>query len=188
MQVLSTQSRGYDTTAINSIAAKYGLDKVFTCTTARDKSAFVGYERNVQSDDGTDIGKAIGFDCVAIDRLAYQKIGLPEEAFYFASAYQIADVNLLEINNHVAGSAMLLNGTLGEIWRDKKYYDHNRRHWLNDELFPQRPVTTWDGRSTVTGGDRVAAFSFHRRPKPRRYLPHWLLGGNESVARWRRLR
>lgn len=135
MQVFSTQSRGYDTTAINSIAVKHGIDKVFTCTSARDKSAFVGHERNLQSDDGTKIGRALGFDCIAIDRLAYQKTGLPEEPLYFAGAYQIADVNLLEINQHVASSAVLLNGTLGEIWRAKEYYDHNRQHWINDELF-----------------------------------------------------
>lgn len=134
MQVFSTQSRGYDTTAINSIAVKHGIDKVFTCTTARDKSAFVGHERELKSDDGTDIGKALGFDCIAIDRLAYQLTGLPEEALYFAGAHQIADVNLLEINGHVASTAVLLNGTLGEIWRAKEYYDPYRLHWVNDEL------------------------------------------------------
>lgn len=134
MAVFSTQSRGYDTTAINSIAVKHGIDKVFTCTTARDKSAFVGHERELQSDDGTDIGKALGFDCIPIDRLAYQKTGLPEEALYFAGAYQIADVNLLEINSHVTSTAVLVNGTLGEIWRAKEYYDPYHLHWINDEL------------------------------------------------------
>ena len=134
MQIFSTQSRGYDTTAINSIAIKHGLDKVFTCTSARDKFAFVGHERNLQSDDGTEIGKAIGFDCIQIDRLAYQKTGLPEEALYFAGAYQIADVNLLEINQYVTGTAVLINGSMGEIWRAKEYYDPYRLHWNSDEL------------------------------------------------------
>jgi hypothetical protein len=132
--IFSTQSRGYDTTAVNAIAAKHGLDKVFTCTTARDRTAFVDHERDTGNDDGTQIGNALGFECIAIDRLAFARAALPEEILYYASSYLPQDLNLLEINGHVDGVAVLLSGTFGEIWRGREYYEPHHLDAVSDEL------------------------------------------------------
>jgi hypothetical protein len=134
LQIFSTQSRGYDTTAVNAIAAKRGLDKVFTCTTARDKGAFVDREKETGNDDGREIGKALGFECVPIDRLGYRKQALPEEILYYAGSYLPQDLNLVEINRHVDGVAVLLSGTFGEVWRGREYYDPHRMHVVSHEL------------------------------------------------------
>ncbi|MDQ3259934.1 MAG: hypothetical protein M3Q00_03960 [Pseudomonadota bacterium] len=195
MQVFSTQSSGYDTTAVNSIAAKHGIDKVFTCTTARDKFAFVGRERDMKSDDGSEIGKALGFDCIPIDRLAYQKTGLPDEVLYFAGAYHIADVNLLEINGHVTGAAMLLNGTLGEIWRGKEYYEPHRTHWTNDELIRCDLSQHGMGEVRLQAGIVSLPFPFiGARSRPDIYriacsaeMNHWRVGGGYDKAIARRI-
>jgi hypothetical protein len=133
LAIYSTQSRGYDTTAVNAIAARHGFDKVFTCTRARDKSAFTGFEREAPDDDGTAIGRALGFDCIAIDRLDYQTDRSWDEALYYAGAHSIHDVNLVGLNRHVDRPGILLSGTFGEIWRGPEYYEH-ARHAVGPDL------------------------------------------------------
>src|SRR5262245_27663646 len=64
IDVFSTQSRGYDTTAINALASRYGIDKVFTCP--QSKSADPASERRDRhqlNDDGSEICKVLGLDC-----------------------------------------------------------------------------------------------------------------------------
>ncbi len=132
--IFSTQSRGYDTTAVNSIASKYGIDKAFTCTKSRDKNAFYKNERSGQDDDdGTDIAKVLGFPCVPIDRLCFVK-DLENEELYYASHYKLADVNLLEVTRHVNEVAILLTGVRGEIWYGKEYYAAGYKSAGSDEL------------------------------------------------------
>ncbi len=122
LQIFSTQSRGYDTTAVNAIAAKHGIDKVFTCTLSRDKNAFVDAERAGQlSDDGTLIGKSLGFECVPMDRVSFRR-HFPDEELHYAGHHDCSDVNLREIHDHVGEAAVLLTGVRGEVWYGREFY------------------------------------------------------------------
>lgn len=136
IKIFSTQSKGYDTTASNAIAAKYGIDKVFTCPSARDKGAFFTSERESGGDDdGTEIGRIFGFDCIPIDRLSFEQ-GFADEEFYYCGSYDIQDVNLDEVNEHVAEVAVLITGILGEIWYGAEHFGPGAYYdgFVNDEL------------------------------------------------------
>lgn len=110
MEIFSTQSRGYDTTAVNAIGARYGIDKVFTVTKGKGVGYFVENDARVQvNDDGTDICKALGLKCVAIDRRAFER-GFEHEYLYFAAIDGSQDANLMEINGFVSGVSVLLTG------------------------------------------------------------------------------
>jgi hypothetical protein len=134
LAIYSTQSRGYDTTAANAIAARYRFDKVFTCTRARDKAAFVEFEREAPDDDGTEIGRTLGFECIALDRLAYKTDRSWDEALYYVGAHSIHDLNLVGMNRHIDRIGVLLSGTFGEIWRGREYYESHLMHAVGPDL------------------------------------------------------
>jgi hypothetical protein len=123
VEILSTQSRGYDTTAVNAIASRHGIARVFTSRASKSRDPF-GEHRNrgFQNDDGSEICRALGLECVPIDRRFYERSGFPDEHLYYASQPGNQDANLLEINTHVRQVSVLLTGVLGEIWRDAAYY------------------------------------------------------------------
>lgn len=135
MAIFSTQSSGYDTTAVNAVAVKRGLDKVFTSVRGRDKAAFTTFERQEPDDDGSPIGRALGFACIPIDRLAYKRNTRWDEALYYAGAHSIHDANLMDINDHVRGVAVLLTGTMGEVWRGREYYDPDHVDAIGPQLW-----------------------------------------------------
>ncbi|MEM7223374.1 MAG: hypothetical protein AAF495_10370 [Pseudomonadota bacterium] len=116
LELFSTQSRGYETTAVNAIAAGGGIDQVFTCPDARDKASYLGRERAGQpSDDGSEICQRLGLPCTKIDRLSFLK-GFPEETLFFAGYYRGMDVNLREIGQHVSSVAVMITGAAGDMW------------------------------------------------------------------------
>lgn len=122
LELVSTQSRGYDTTAVNALVSEFGIDKVFTCSSSRDKQAFVNAERKGQlSDDGTLIGNALGFQCTPIDRLSFRSF-FPDEELFYAGHYNAQDVNLREISHHLDGVSVLLTGVRGEVWYGNEFY------------------------------------------------------------------
>jgi hypothetical protein len=123
VDILSTQSRGYDSTAVNALASRYGIDRVFTSPNSKSVDAF-GEERNAgfQNDDGSDICRTLGLACVPIDRRYYEKSGFPDEYLYYASQPGNQDANLLEINSHISRVSVLLTGVLGELWYDAAFY------------------------------------------------------------------
>ena len=123
MPVFSTQSRGYDTTAVNSIASAYGIDKVFTCVQAKGNYPFANRDRRSQrNDDGTNIARQLGLDCIPIDRRRFER-DFRLEYLYYAAQNTSQDANLLDINDHVTRPTILLTGVLGEIWypRESSY-------------------------------------------------------------------
>ncbi|MGI9305045.1 MAG: hypothetical protein ACR2RB_20420 [Gammaproteobacteria bacterium] len=119
-QILSTQSRGFDSTAVNSIAAQHGVDKVFTIRDARFKTRYDTEENSelTSLDDGTPICAQLDLPSVTIDRRAFTKISFCEE-IYYAAYPKLQDVNLHEIQEHITDVAILLTGQMGEVWRKK---------------------------------------------------------------------
>ena len=115
LEIWSTQSRGYDSTAINAMASVYGLDKVFTVTRAKSKFHLVhNDEGKLPDDDGTEICEALGLKCIPINRRAFTE-SFDEEYLYYCARHHNQDVNLKEIRRHITGVGVLLTGVHGEI-------------------------------------------------------------------------
>jgi hypothetical protein len=125
MAIFSTQSRGYDTTATNAIARDFGIDRVFTITKGKGAGRFADRDRRAQvDDDGTEVARILGLECVPIERRAFE-VDFTDEYLYYATLHCNQDANFKEINKYVDRVAILLTGTLGEIWYTwRSYYQH----------------------------------------------------------------
>jgi hypothetical protein len=120
--VFSTQSTGYDTTAVNAVASRYGVDSVFTVPQSKGRGrAADGDARSQDNDDGSEIARQLGLTCTRIDRRLFERDFRYEDLFY-ACLYKPGDANLLGIFEHVIGPTALLTGALGEIWYPRENY------------------------------------------------------------------
>lgn len=122
LQITSTQSKGYDSTAANAIAVEHGLDAVFSIARSKGHGKFADQDEAYGVDDsGEQIGQALGFDCTFVDRRALE--GQPEsEHLYYASLHASEDTNMAGINPHIKAPALLLSGCMGEITAPWDYY------------------------------------------------------------------
>jgi len=100
MAVCSTQSRGYDTTAMNAIAAPHGLDKVFTMDSP--------------DDDGAAICQRLGVPCIQLNRTAFAA-EFQDEYLYYCALHHTQDVNLKDMRQHMPGVTLLLTGINGDV-------------------------------------------------------------------------
>lgn len=125
MEIFSTQSRGYDSTAVNAIARNYGIEKVFTVTTGKAKGYFVQDGRDLEpDDDGTAICEHFGLNSIPLLRHNIKNID-DNEYLVFSTLHESGDLNLLEITTQIDRPTILLTGCLGEIWYTEDYYaDH----------------------------------------------------------------
>jgi hypothetical protein len=115
LEIWSTQSRGYDSTAINGMASAYGVDKVFTVTRAKSKFHLAhNDEGKLPDDDGTEIGKALGLKCIPINRREFTET-FDEEYLYYCARHHNQDINLEGIKRHITKVGVLLTGVHGEI-------------------------------------------------------------------------
>src|SRR5262249_10330785 len=116
IQVFSTQSKGYDSTASNAIAAKFGIDKVFTITKGKSPKHFATRDQNTQvDDDGKAICDSLGLNSVPIDRRSFTR-EFEQEYLYYAVLDNNQDANFNEIMKYVSDVSVILTGTLGEMW------------------------------------------------------------------------
>lgn len=151
MQVFSTQSKGYDSTAVNALAAPYGINKVFTSPQSKERRSFyLGKHVDQPSDDGTPICESLGLTCIPIDRLQFQK-GLAHEQYYWSGLDNNPDLNLLHIHAHIERPTLLLTGNLGEIWYTSEAIGSARLPTFNDELI------RWDQAGHGLGEVRLTA-------------------------------
>lgn len=151
MQVFSTQSKGYDSTAVNALAAPYGVDKVFTSPQSKERRSFyLGKHVDQPSDDGTPICESLGLACIPIDRLQFQK-GLAHEQYYWSGLDNNPDLNLLHIHAYIEKPTLLLTGNLGEIWYTSEAIGKARLPTFNDELI------RWDQAGHGLGEVRLVA-------------------------------
>ncbi|MGC2049360.1 MAG: hypothetical protein WA635_12225, partial [Gallionella sp.] len=135
LQVYSTQSRGYDTTAVNALAAPFGVDRVFTNPESKEKQSFyLGRRSQEPSDDGAAICATLGLTCTPIDRLSFEKEPLAHEIYYWAGLDNNKDLNLHEITNYINRPTLLLTGQYGEFWYPSNIVGEYRLHFLDDGL------------------------------------------------------
>lgn len=123
LKIASTQSKGYDSTAVNAIASPRGLDAVFSIERGKGHGKFADQDEAFEVDDsGEEIGRALGFECTFIDRRAL-KDQLEREHLYYASLHASEDTNMAGINPHIQAPTLLLTGAMGgEITSPWSYY------------------------------------------------------------------
>lgn len=122
IRLASTQSKGYDTTAINAIAAPHGLDIVFSIAKGKGHGKFADQDEADEVDDsGGEIGEVLGFVCTYIDRRAIQKDSTNEH-LYYASLHASEDTNFAGMDAHIKEPTAVLIGPLGEITSPWRYY------------------------------------------------------------------
>lgn len=152
MKIFSTQSRGYDSTAVNALAAPFGIDDIFTSPESKEKKSFYnGKVSQTPSDDGTAICTTLGLPCTQIDRRSFEKKALSAEEYYWAGLDNNADLNLHEITAYVSQPTLLLTGNLGEVWYTSEAIGKARLPTFNDELI------RWDQAGHGLGEVRLTA-------------------------------
>jgi hypothetical protein len=115
LEIWSTQSRGYDTTAVNVIARPYGIDKVFTVSQAKSILHLAhNDEGKLPDDDGGEICELLGLNYIRINRRAFAD-GFDQEHLYYCARHHNQDANLMEMIKHVSKPGILLTGVHGEI-------------------------------------------------------------------------
>lgn len=135
MKIFSTQSRGYDSTAVNALAAPHGIDSIFTSPESKEKKSFYNGTGGVRfCDDGTDICTTLGLPCTRIDRRSFEKKALAAEEYYWAGMDNNYDLNLHEITSYVSQPTLLLTGQYGEFWYTRDITGDHRMHYFDDAL------------------------------------------------------
>jgi hypothetical protein len=134
LRILSTQSTGYDSTAINSIARDYSLDLALSISESKERRLYFKHRpESTPSDSGQKIGSHLGIEVCSIDRRFFQKD--PEnEYLYWAGLHNCQDMNLHQVREHVGDGAVLLSGVLGELWYNATSTPPNRLATVNDQL------------------------------------------------------
>ena len=100
LQIVSTQSKGYDSTAVNTLARASGIDKVFTVSTAKSKRSLAHQEEeNLPDDDGGEICATLGLPCIRLNRRAFAE-GFDQEYLYYCALHHNQDANLTDIRKH----------------------------------------------------------------------------------------
>ncbi|TKB67902.1 MAG: hypothetical protein E8D52_11600 [Nitrospira sp.] len=135
LPILSTQSKGYDSTAVNALAAPYGIDRVFTVTQAKS-TAHLAHQQTgpLQDDDGSAICDVLGLRYTQLARDVYTR-NFDDESLFYTALHLSQDANLLGVKPHVSTVSLLLTGTLGEIWYprstsgDRAHVDTDIRRW-----------------------------------------------------------
>ena len=134
MRIFSTQSAGYDSTAVNALAAPYGIDKVFSSAQSKEhRSFYLDNKATLPNDDGTAICEALRLVCTPIDRLAFRK-DMACEHLYWAGLDNNTDLNFHQIQTFIEAPTLLLTGNLGEIWYTAEAIGKARLPTFNDEL------------------------------------------------------
>jgi hypothetical protein len=115
LEICSTQSKGYDTTAVNAIAREHGLDKVFTVTKGKSIFHQAPYDDvKLPDDDGSEIASCLALNCIPLDRRAYAE-EFDQEYLYYCALHHNQDANLKGITKYMGKACLLLTGINGDV-------------------------------------------------------------------------
>ena len=115
LDIISTQSRGYDTTAVNTIASQHAIDAVFTITEAKESGGFVGVSPpSPESDDGSDICEQLGLTATRLDRRLYAR-SFEDEYLFYTTTHHAEAAKLLGIKPYLRRPSVMLTGMLGDV-------------------------------------------------------------------------
>jgi hypothetical protein len=134
LRIISTQSSGYDSTAINSIARDSGLDLALSISESKERRLYFKHRAESRpSDSGQEIGRHLGIKVRSIDRRYFQK-DPDNEYLYWSGVHNCQDMNLHQLREHVGNGAVLLTGVLGEFWYNTASTPQHLLALVNDEL------------------------------------------------------
>ena len=135
LRILSTQSSGYDSTAINEIACRGGLDLALSCAEPKESKNYFKHRREFDrpNNSGEQICYQLGIQMSLIDRRYFLRDPSAEK-LYWAGVHRCQDLNLHEVSKHVGEGSVLLTGALGEIWNNAKSTPLDRLKKVNDQL------------------------------------------------------
>lgn len=123
--VISTQSRGYDSTATNAIASNWRIDCTYTVKQSKGKNAWALNDKAGQlSDDGSDICQTLDIPCQPINRSSFQN-GFDDEEWFHAANHINEDMNMLDMLTASDNPRILLTGVFGELW----YTSEGLKQW-----------------------------------------------------------
>lgn len=135
LRIYSTQSRGYDSTAVNAVAARHGLDGVFTIASGKGGGSMADNPEELEvADDGHAIAKVLGMGpVIEIERRAFAK-AFDDELYFHAALSECQDANLKEVSQRIEAPALLLTGTLGELWYTQSAWYDRHPETAGDDL------------------------------------------------------
>jgi hypothetical protein len=120
LEIWSTQSKGYDSTAVNALCSPSGIDQVVTISQAKAPTHLAHQDAGVQheDDDGGEICDSLGLPCIRLDRRSFVR-EYDDEALYYCVLHECQDTNLEDLKKHLRTVTLLLTGTHGDIvWPD----------------------------------------------------------------------
>ncbi|RRJ84614.1 hypothetical protein [Aestuariirhabdus litorea] len=117
LELLTTQSQGYDSTAINALVDRKFRIKAYTCRDSKPIGEVYrpGSKSAGPSDDGSAIAAQLGIECEGIERDEFTQ-HLRLEPYLNAAVHNNEDRNLLPIFARVRSHSLLLTGMMGELW------------------------------------------------------------------------
>lgn len=134
LRIISTQSTGYDSTAINAVAHNHGVDVAVSVAEIKARHGYFSTSRaDEHSDSGEEIAERLGMPLELIDR-RYFMADPENEYLYWAGMHNCQDFNLHQVKEYVGNGAVLLMGVLGEIWYNKNSLGAEWMPAVNDEL------------------------------------------------------
>ena len=137
LRILTTQSTGYDSTAINALARRYGIDLALSVAEPKERFGYYGGGKaRTQSDSGADICRILGIQMATMDRRFFEK-ETEMEFLYWAGTHNCLDMNLHEVTKHTGDGAVLLTGIRGEIWYTENSInstDASSMSYINDQV------------------------------------------------------
>jgi hypothetical protein len=135
LRIYTTQSRGYDSTAMNAIAARHGVDGVFTITAGQGGGSMADNPAELEvADDGHAIAAALGIGpVIELERRAFAK-AFDDELYFHAAISECQDANLKEVSDRIEAPALLLTGTLGELWYTQSCWYDRHPETAGDDL------------------------------------------------------
>jgi len=110
-------SSGYDSTAVAAVAARFGCRRALTLTTGR---SFV--DGSVIPDSGLAVAGALGLECQAFDRFAYQDRADLPEAEFLASGMSGEDVVFSAFEPRLRRTVLFTGFWTGDLWVKSKSY------------------------------------------------------------------
>jgi hypothetical protein len=115
LEIWSTQSQGYDSTAVNAIASPFGIDKVFTVSKGKSIFHLAHHDDGkLPDDDGGEICELLGLNYIRLNRRSFLE-EFEHEYLYYCARHHNQDANLKEMIKHVTKTGILLTGVHGEI-------------------------------------------------------------------------
>jgi hypothetical protein len=174
LDLISTQSRGYDTSAVNSIAARHGLEAVFTISEAKQAGAFVGRSsRRGKSDDGSEICAALGLPVTRLERLSFTATAsFDDECLFYAASNHAEAVSLRDLKRYLRRPSVMLTGVRGDVV------------WATDQYYLARPWLLKAPDHARSGREKRAEVTPEMLPNDLRGPDTWLFGMSEIGLDW----